>query len=720
MTQSETAGSSVDSSDHSADDSTWQIVEGQQIAPGYFAWDLLSVGKRFEVWAAWSLERLTPVCIKIPRRDQFTDSTVNALHREHDATASFDHPAIPRVFAADFAAAVPYLVLEFIEGDPLGDYIHDHGPQGTDEVLHAGLQVLAALRHIHGRGFVHHDLKPGNIMIRGERAIVIDYDLSLPIGVQRSRTKPRGTHSYMSPEQIQCAPASPSMDIFGLGAVLYRLASGTSPFKVKGTSHSELSNVSSNAEQPRRYIQLEGTLAPAIEAAPHLAPSVAAAIDTLLTVDHRDRPATADEAIALLTDATPPESDGMWPQWVTRQALRKPTAATSRRQSQVEVITGSGAALGYCTDLATSQRRCRIFFDRQLQHTPAVAELLAVFGTSPAAELVPVAAGADKTSALTAAASQLRWPGPEHVVAIGGGLTADVARLITLIGSGDAVVTNRLMQPGPSGLIRLGDENLPAVPLAVISTTLGTGAEVSPVACFSHDGVKRIVVAPLLQPTVAILDPGLTRSLPHLLVEQGLIEALLRYVGPLLAGPSTVPTADKQALTEAKALRSLLLVHRSGGLSDDERLEVAIRSANTRLGFALAGRDPFSSKLWYLATALTDVMPISKIDAHLLLLPVLCERIELGDTRFGSQDQLDLVTNVALGQSAPGTTTSLVAVLGAPTTTFEAFPAPDLVADHCTTTWAAGQPMLGMFTSDELQTFYEDAFTHHRKIGWVA
>ena len=308
--------------------STWGFREGTQLAPAYQAWELLAVGKRFEMWAAWSLERLTPVCFKIPRRDNFTDGALNALRREFTATSACDHPAVPRAFDLQLDVALPHLVVEFIEGDPLGEYIDDNGPMDSEAVVFTGLQILAALRHIHQRGYVHHDLKPANIMMRGERPVVVDFDLALPIGGQRSLTKPRGTHDYMAPEQIQCAPASPSMDLFALGAVMYRAATGVSPFRSRAASASD----SAITEQPRRYLQLDGGHRSVTDAAPTLAPSVAQAIERLLMVNRSDRPMSADAAITLLTDAWAEHGDPLWPAYVTA-TLDGPTPMTVVQKS---------------------------------------------------------------------------------------------------------------------------------------------------------------------------------------------------------------------------------------------------------------------------------------------------------------------------------------------------------------------------------------------------
>lgn len=322
-----------DVEDRSTDDyemSTWDITEGTELAPGYYAWDVLGVGRRFEMWVAWCADRLTPVCVKLPRRDELNERTFDALRREHQAASSFDHPAIPRVFDADLEGPRPYLVHEFIEGKPLSLVLDDDGPYDGHDLVFLGLQLGAALRHIHRRGFVHLDLKPSNVAMRGDRATVFDFDIALPIGAQRSTNKPRGTHYYMAPEQIRCQPAHPSMDLFALGALLYEAASNRVAFAL---DTGELPTDSD--AQPRVHRQNGAPIPPIGDLAPDLPLPIAAVIDRLMAIDVEARPASAAESIRLLEAALPDDDDRMWPAWVSDALLTDSHAAPKLRPSSL-------------------------------------------------------------------------------------------------------------------------------------------------------------------------------------------------------------------------------------------------------------------------------------------------------------------------------------------------------------------------------------------------
>lgn len=306
--------------EHSLDDddeTTWDIGEGTELIPGYFAWDLLGLGRRFEMWIAWCRDRLTPVCIKVPRRDQLDRATINALGREAKAASSMSHPAIPRVFALDLEAPVPYLVYEFIEGKPLSHVLEDDGAYDANDVVLLGLQLAAVLRHVHGRGFVHLDVKPSNVTMRNDRAILLDFDIALPIGGRRSRSRPRGTPAYMAPEQIQCEPAHPSMDLFALGTVLYEAATSIRPFD-------PIDIASSTGEESDRlpiFRQLTYPIPPLGGAAPHLPPPLVGVIERLMAFAPADRPESAAAVIRSLQAALPAGSEGLWPPWVVDEVL---------------------------------------------------------------------------------------------------------------------------------------------------------------------------------------------------------------------------------------------------------------------------------------------------------------------------------------------------------------------------------------------------------------
>ncbi|MFV0523570.1 MAG: iron-containing alcohol dehydrogenase [Acidimicrobiales bacterium] len=375
-------------------------------------------------------------------------------------------------------------------------------------------------------------------------------------------------------------------------------------------------------------------------------------------------------------------------------------------RTRTELIAGPGTALDWVRRIPGADRPAlAVVFDEAAAPLPPIARVLDAVGPGLA---VGVGPGADDWPELLALGDRLRRAGTERVVTVGGGTTTDVARLASLIAANERRRLRTLERTGGTGFRPLPDRHLRRYPLVAITTTLGTGVEVSPVACMVSGGTKRIVLGERLIPDTAILDPDLTGTLPAGLVEDGIVEIMLRYLGPLLAGDPGVAMTDEVVLDELGHLDRLLRTGRRRPLTADERLAVSLRSAATRLGFGLAGRNPYSSKLWYLATALTDCVPVSKLEANLMLFPAVLAAIDAGDHRFGQRPILARV-NRRLGLPAAEPLAladhlrSRRRPRGAPTVD------PAVVAAHAHRTWGNGRPMLGDLGHDELVDIYRSA-----------
>jgi serine/threonine protein kinase len=165
--------------------------------------------------------------------------------QESVVLASIDHPAIVRVLAHDSDGDEPYTVLELIEGPDLGEHLAGSGPLPWRQVLQIGIQIADALDAAHRQGLVHRDVKPANIMFADvdERLHVklIDFGIvrvsevyRLPTGAVRPRPtgmgKALGTPGYL-PLEAGLVEPNPSFDVFGLGATLYQLLTGTLPME---------------------------------------------------------------------------------------------------------------------------------------------------------------------------------------------------------------------------------------------------------------------------------------------------------------------------------------------------------------------------------------------------------------------------------------------------------------------------------------------------------
>ena len=292
---------------------SWSWSPGDELAPGLLAWALLGDGRRCETWLAWDLGRWCPVAVKLPRPGQGARA-VAALALEAEVAAAVAHPGIRRLLDGRLDRPLPHLVFDYVEGPTLDDALAGGGPFHPVDVLLAGMQLAAALGHLHGRGLAHLDVKPGNVVLRDGRPVLIDLGLARPVGEAPAGGHRRGSPPWMAPEQVRRLPASPAMDLFALGAVLFELATGTQAFDPAGSG-----------APARRWPQLAGPAPRALSRSPEVPAAVDGAVATLLATDPADRPASAAQALSLLSEAMPAgtaSDDRLWPTWATGRLER--------------------------------------------------------------------------------------------------------------------------------------------------------------------------------------------------------------------------------------------------------------------------------------------------------------------------------------------------------------------------------------------------------------
>ena len=165
---------------------------------------------------------------------------------ERRALERTEHPNIARILdAGQTADGLPYLVMDYVEGVPLGQYCREH-KLGIRERIPLVLDVADAVQHAHQRGVIHRDLKPANILVSEVSGRptprVLDFGIAKPIeGAFASEGQtpatsgmPMGTPAYMAPEQTGGRAIDTRADVYAIGAVLYELASGRPPIDTKG------------------------------------------------------------------------------------------------------------------------------------------------------------------------------------------------------------------------------------------------------------------------------------------------------------------------------------------------------------------------------------------------------------------------------------------------------------------------------------------------------
>ena len=151
---------------------------------------------------------------------------------ESQAIAKLSHPNIVGVYDVSRTDHVEYIVMELVDGITLKQYLQDHGPLDAVQAVDFSLQIARALAHAHGKGIVHRDIKPQNILVVNDGVIkVADFGIAnLQSEVPDVENEAIGSVHYISPEQARGLPVDGRSDIYSLGIVMYEMLSGKLPF----------------------------------------------------------------------------------------------------------------------------------------------------------------------------------------------------------------------------------------------------------------------------------------------------------------------------------------------------------------------------------------------------------------------------------------------------------------------------------------------------------
>ncbi|RKN08190.1 serine/threonine-protein kinase [Streptomyces radicis] len=158
------------------------------------------------------------------------------FEREAKAVARLDHTGLAAVYDLGVETGTHYLVMQYVQGLDLGDYIVERERLTLEEATAVGVQICSVLAATHSRGIVHRDLKPGNVRIRTDGVVkVLDFGVAaiLDGDTQKLTTTSErlGTFQYMAPEQIMGEPVDPRTDLYALGCLLHEMLTGRPVFE---------------------------------------------------------------------------------------------------------------------------------------------------------------------------------------------------------------------------------------------------------------------------------------------------------------------------------------------------------------------------------------------------------------------------------------------------------------------------------------------------------
>jgi serine/threonine protein kinase len=178
------------------------------------------------------------VAIKLLLRDHENAAVVDRFRRERQILANLDHPHIAALLDGGATAeGIPYLVMEYVEGQAIDSYCTDHNLP-TKARLELFLTVCTAVQHAHQNLVIHRDLKPGNILVRSDGTVkLLDFGIAKLLSAQPGQQLDRTatgmrmlTPQFASPEQIRGEPMTTATDVYQLGVTLYQLLTGNHPY----------------------------------------------------------------------------------------------------------------------------------------------------------------------------------------------------------------------------------------------------------------------------------------------------------------------------------------------------------------------------------------------------------------------------------------------------------------------------------------------------------
>ncbi len=207
---------------------------GKKLDGRYEITELIGVGGMAEVYKGVDVIDNKSVAIKILKKEYAeNEEFLRRFRNESKAIAVLSHPNIVRIYDVGFSEQLQYIVMEYIEGITLKEYIEEERVLTWKDTIHFVIQILRALQHAHDKGIVHRDIKPQNIMMFNDGTIkVMDFGIA-KFAREEGKTatdQAIGSVHYISPEQAGGDVTDQKSDIYSVGAMMYEMLTGKKPF----------------------------------------------------------------------------------------------------------------------------------------------------------------------------------------------------------------------------------------------------------------------------------------------------------------------------------------------------------------------------------------------------------------------------------------------------------------------------------------------------------
>lgn len=225
----------------------------------------IGAGGMATVWLARDLRLRRMVAIKrLHPHIADNPGASDRFTREALSVAALSHPAIVVVYDVGEDDDGPFMVMEYVEGRTLAQYLADEGRPPTKEAIKIALLCAESLAHAHERGVIHRDVKPANILLAVDGSVKLaDFGIAKAAWDNKRLTETAvmlGTATYLSPEQVKGGEASPATDQYSLGVVLYEMLTGQVPFPADNPVAAAIAHATLKPRPPSELCKLPADL----------------------------------------------------------------------------------------------------------------------------------------------------------------------------------------------------------------------------------------------------------------------------------------------------------------------------------------------------------------------------------------------------------------------------------------------------------------------------
>jgi len=233
------------------------MIIGKRLNGRYKILEMIGGGGMANVYLAHDMILDRNVAVKMLRLDLTNDEEfIRRFRREAQSATSLDHPNIVNIYDVGEEDDLYYIVMEYVDGQTLKQYIQKNSPLRVEETIEIMLQLTSAIAHAHHNNIIHRDIKPHNILVdKHGKVKITDFGIAMALSATSitQTNSVLGSVHYLSPEQARGAMANKKSDIYSLGIVMFELLTGRPPFSGESAISIALKHLQSETPSVRRW-----------------------------------------------------------------------------------------------------------------------------------------------------------------------------------------------------------------------------------------------------------------------------------------------------------------------------------------------------------------------------------------------------------------------------------------------------------------------------------